>query len=63
MNEIYFIYNNEIRKGTITDKKSDGMIVVSGNEVLWIPSGEPKFRDEAEALEYLSGYYLTPQED
>lgn len=62
MNEIYFIYNNKIMKGTITDKKSDGMIVVSGNEILWLPITEPRFRDEAEALEYLSGCYFVPQE-
>jgi len=63
MNEIYFIYNNKIMKGTITDKKSDGYIVVSGNEILWLPITEPRFSSEQEAREYLCGYYLTPQED
>jgi len=63
MNEIYFIYNNKIMKGTITDKKSDGFIVASGNEILWLPITEPRFSSEQEAREYQSGYWLTPQED
>jgi len=63
MNEVYFIYNNKIMKGTITDKKSDGMIVVSGNEVLWLPVTEPRFRSEQEAREYQAGYYFTPQDN
>ena len=63
MNEIYFIYDNKIMKGTITDRKSDGCIVVSGNEILWLPSGEPRFSSEQEAREYQSGYWFTPQEN
>ena len=63
MNEIYFIYDKKIMKGTVADKKSDGCIVVSGNEVLWLPVGEPRFSSEQEALEYLSGYCFVPQEE
>ena len=63
MNEIYFIYDNKIMKGTITEKKSDGYIVVSGNEVLWLPITEPRFHSEQEALEYQAGYYFTPQDN
>lgn len=61
LEKIYFEYQNKIVCGAITEKKSDGFIVAVGNELLWLPITEPRFKTLNDALAYKHGAFLTWQ--
>ena len=61
MEKIYFKYQGKIVCGAVEEKKSDGLVVAVGNELLWVPITETYFKSLNDLLAYEAGAFLTPQ--